>query len=198
MNPYSIIAAFEEKVAKYSGAKYGIAINSCTNALLLCCSYLKVKKVILPCKTYVGVACSIKLAGGTIKFNDYEWSGIYQLKPYLIIDSARRFKKNMYIPKTFYCLSFHWYKHLPLGNGGMILTDNKIAYDWFKRVRFDGRTEGVPPKEDNFSIIGHHCMISPDTAMRGLILMGNMPDNNKDLQESEYSDLSKNKIFTEA
>ena len=197
MNPYDIIAAFEQKIAKYSGAKYGVAVNSCTNALLLCCSYLKVKEVILPSKTYVGVACSVKLAGGIIKFKNYKWKGAYRLKPYPIIDSARRFKKNMYVPGTFYCLSFHWYKHLPLGNGGMILTDDKIAYNWFKRARFDGRIEGMPPKEDNFFMIGYHCIMSPDIAAKGLILMNNMPDNNKDIPETEYSNLSKNKIFKE-
>lgn len=195
MNPYSIITSFEQKVAEYAGAKYGVAVNSCTNALLLSCAYLKVKEVILPCKTYVGVACAIKLAGGTIKFKNSRWKGAYLLKPYPIIDSARRFKKNMYVPETFYCLSFHWHKHLPLGNGGMILTNNASACSWLKRARFDGRTEGMTAKEDNFLMIGYHCMMSPDVAAKGLILMDNIPDKNEDLPENGYSDLSKDKIF---
>lgn len=33
------------------------------------------------------------------------------------------------------------YKHLKLGKGGTILTDNEEAYKWFKRARFSGRNE---------------------------------------------------------
>ena len=32
--------------------------------------------------------------------------------------------------------------------GGMILTDNKEAYDWFKKARHEGRDE-IPYSEDS-------------------------------------------------
>lgn len=196
MNPFKIVEEFEKVVAAYAGAPYGVAVDSCTNALLLACEYCKVERVRIPCRTYVGVACSILHAGGTIKFEDYNWHGFYQLNPYPIIDSARRFQSDMYRRGTLYCVSFHWYKHLPLGRGGMILTDGPEEVEWLRRARFDGRTEGVPPKEDDFRIVGHHCYMAPELAARGLILMRNIPDYNPDLPEAEYPDLSKHSIFT--
>ena len=65
---------------------------------------------------------------------------MYQLKPFPIYDGAVRMKKNMYKKNTYHCLSFHIRKHIPIGKGGMILTDDKKAYDWFRTVRYEGRT----------------------------------------------------------
>ena len=50
-------------------------------------------------------------------------------------------KKNMYIPDTLMCLSFHGRKCLAIGRGGAILTDNLETYNWLKCARFDGRHE---------------------------------------------------------
>jgi len=195
-NPYSIVEAFEEVVAEYSGAKYAVAVESCTSALLLAMKYYKVDEVQLPNKTYVGVAHSVLHAGGKCVFADYKWTGTYQLVPYPIIDSARRFKRNMYIPGTLYCVSFHWAKHIPIGRGGMILTDDKKAYEWLKRARLDGRKEGVPPKEDTFDIPGYHVYMTPELAARGLVFMNiNKNKDFEDLPEDGYADLSKYKMF---
>jgi len=196
MKPFKIVEEFEKVVAEYAGAPYGVAVNSCTNALLLAMKYRNVKEVILPKKTYVGVAFSVLHAGGKIKFEDYEWKGAYQLKPYPIWDSARRFKKNMYIPGSLYCLSFHWAKHIPIGQGGMILCDTSNAVEWLKRARFDGRQEGVPPKEDKFDVPGYHCYMTPEQAARGLVFMSQLGNKRlKDIPEENYADLSQFPIF---
>ena len=44
MNSYSIVKNFEDKMAKFVGSPFAIAVDSCTNALFLCCYYLKVKE----------------------------------------------------------------------------------------------------------------------------------------------------------
>ena len=36
-------------------------------------------------------------------------------------------------------VSFQIKKRIPIGRGGMILTDSKDAYDWFKYASYDGR-----------------------------------------------------------
>ena len=41
-NPYKIVTMFEEEIASYTGAPYAVSIDSCTNALFLCCKYLNV------------------------------------------------------------------------------------------------------------------------------------------------------------
>lgn len=198
MNPYKVVEQFEKDIAEYTGAKYACVVNSCTNALLLACAYLKVKVVTIPHKTYVSVPMSIIHAGGTVKFDQREWQsiGMYKLKPYPIWDSARLLTSNMYKKDQFICISLHWGKILNLGQGGVILHDNDKAQEWFKRARFDGRTQGVHPKDDNF-ILGWHCYMSPRDAADALTRLYFLPKNNKPLPPDNYSDLSQSNLFTE-
>ena len=89
---------FEETIADYTGAPYAVSTDNCTDALLLCCEYLKVTEVTIPCRTYLSVPQSIMHAGGTLKFEDVRWKGIYQLKPYPLYDAAKRLTSGMYLP----------------------------------------------------------------------------------------------------
>ena len=77
-NPYKIVKMLEEEIAAYTGAKYAVSVDSCTNALFLCCKYLQVKDVIIPKHTYVSVPMSVIHAGGNVIFQDIHWSGIYR------------------------------------------------------------------------------------------------------------------------
>src|SRR5512139_650358 len=193
MSPFQIVDDFEAALCRYTGAPYAVAVNSCTNALLLCCLYLQVVTVSIPRRTYVGVAQSILNAGGKLKFDDRQWRGSYTLDPYPIIDSARRFTSGMYMG-GFQCVSFHVAKHLPIDQGGCILHDDPIADQWFRRARFDGRTPGVKPKDDNF-IRGIHCYLSPPLAAMGLWRLNYIPAHNEDLPGDDYPDLSLQQIF---
>ena len=186
---------FEETVADYCGSKFAVSTDSCTGAVLLCCEYLKVEEVIIPAKTYLSVPQSIIHAGGTVKLRDYRWKGIYQLEPYPIYDAAKRFTSGMYIPETFMCLSFHIKKHLKIGKGGMILTDDEKAAKWFRKGRYEGRGE-VRYHEDNISINGWNAYMTPEQAARGLMLMQNIPEHNEDLpEEPPYRDLREFELF---
>jgi dTDP-4-amino-4,6-dideoxygalactose transaminase len=199
MKPYDIVAALEERVAEYAGAPCAVAVDSCTNALLLALRLHLMatteREVILPAYTYVGVAYSVLNAGGYCGFTDYEWSGAYRLGETNIIDSARRFRRGMYEPGTMYCLSAHWGKHLKIGRGGFILLDNADDANMLRIMRFDGRTAGVPPAQDMFHLPGQHCYMLPEEAARGLMLMNYMPDDNPDLPWDEYPDLRKFPVF---
>lgn len=194
-NPYKIVKMFEETVADYCGSKYAVSTDNCTDALLLCCEYLGVKDVTIPSRTYLSVPQSIMHAGGTPKFRDYRWQGIYQLEPYPIWDAAKRFTSNMYIPDSFMCLSFHIKKHLKIGKGGMILTDSEEAVQWFRKARYEGRGE-VMYHEDNIEINGWNAYMSPEQAARGLMLMQNYPEIVEDLPEQPfYRDLREFSLF---
>jgi dTDP-4-amino-4,6-dideoxygalactose transaminase len=194
-NPYKIVKMFEEEVAHYTGAPLAVSTDSCTDALLLCCEYLKVKKVIIPARTYLSVPQSIIHAGGTVEFEDVEWKGIYRLRPYPIYDAAKRFTSDMYIPGSYMCLSFHIKKHLKIGKGGMILTDDHDAYRWFKRQRYEGRSE-VKYHDDDIVENGWNAYMSPEQAARGLMLLQNYPRHNEDLLEDPpYRDLREFSLF---
>ena len=184
---------FEEEVAEYTGSPYAIALDNCTDALFLCCVYSKVTEVTIPKKTYLSVPQAIMFSGGKVIFDDTEWRGVYELKPYKIYDSARRFTSNMYIPNSFMCLSFHPKKTLKMRKGGMILTDNEDAYKWFKKARHEGRDE-IPYIQDNIKFMGWNMYMTPPDAAEGLWLMSSMSKHNDDTLE-HYPDLTKNDLF---
>ncbi len=196
-NPFQVVKDFEKSLCDYTGAPYAVAVTSCTMALLLACKYLKVKEVEIPKLTYVGVPQSIIHAGGKVRFRDETWVGQYQLTPYPILDAARRFTSGMYVPGNYQCVSFHWSKILGVQQGGAILHDNPDADAWYRKARFDGRTEGVAPKDDKFDVLGYHCYMSPEVAALGLMRMSLIPKVNADLPNSDYPDLSKVALFAD-
>lgn len=194
-NPYKIVQMFEEEIAHYAGSKYAVSVDSCTNALFLCCKYLDVKEVIIPKRTYLSVPMAVIHAGGTPVFKHVEWSGIYRLDPYPIIDAAKRFTAGMYIQDSFMCLSFHIKKHLKIGKGGMILTNDAAAVEWFKKARYEGRSAKMY-HEDDIDTIGWNFYMTPQQAAHGLALMQNMVQDNPDLPEGNgYRDLTEFKVF---
>jgi dTDP-4-amino-4,6-dideoxygalactose transaminase len=195
MSAFDVVRQFEREVAYYAGAPFCVAVNSCTMALLLACAWHKVKEVSIPKRTYVSVPMSIMHAGGKVTFREEEWTGEYELKPYPIWDSARRFTSEMYRDGTMQCVSFHWSKILGIQQGGAILHDDPAADRWLRCARFDGRTEGVPPKEDEFEFVGWHCYMSPEVAAEGLVRLSFLPRDNADLPNSDYPDLSKIELF---
>ena len=194
-NPYSIVQIFEEEIANYTGSPYAVSVDSCTNAVFLCCKYLEVKEVIMPKRTYLSIPMSVIHAGGKVKFEDKEWSGIYSLDPYPIYDSAKRLTSNMYIPNSYMCLSFHIKKLLGIGKGGMILTDNEDAVEWFKKARYEGRSEKFY-KDDDIDMLGWNMYMTPQQASHGLSLLQNYPEHVKDMgEENGYRDLTEFSIF---
>lgn len=197
-NPYSAVAEFEKQIAEFAGSKYAVAVESCTSALFLCCVYKEVDLVSIPKHTYPSVPCVIKQAGGVVHFDDRKWKGIYELKPYKIYDGALRFRKGMY-KGGLHCLSFHMKKLLPIGRGGMILTDDKKAYEWFKRARFDGRRE-LPLEQDSFDMLGWNCYMTPEQAIRGIQIFSTIDQKvlrDLDSNKQGYQDLSKYPIYTQ-
>tara|TARA_E500000318_G_C3543112_1_gene205478 strand:+ start:480 stop:1100 length:621 start_codon:yes stop_codon:yes gene_type:complete len=195
---------FEKLIAEYAGSKYAVAVDSCTNALFLSMKYCKlgndsIEFVEIPKRTYISVPMQAIHAGYKVKFVDKDWNGAYIIGNIPVVDSAQRFTKQMFIPNTFYCLSFNFKKILSTGKGGMILTDSKYAADWFRRMRYDGRPSifyndmlKMPVEE-----IGYHMYMSPEQAVMGIQNFYNVNGNNPDSSTSnDYRvDLSKLDCF---
>lgn len=200
-DPYQVTRDFEQALCDYTGAPYACAVNSCSAALLLAVKWFEsviypaVLTVEIPRRTYVSVPCSIKLAGAKVGWRDEDWIGAYQLKPLPVWDSARRFTSGMYVPLQFQCVSFSSSKILGIEQGGAILHDSKTAQDWFKRMRFDGRTEGVSQLDDEFNEVGHHCIMLPSIAAQCLLKLYHLPKHNEDMPRVMYPDLSKHPAF---
>ena len=97
---------------------------------------------------------------------------------------------TQYKNEGFVTVSFHASKILADTQGGAILHNSKEADTWLRRARFDGRTEGVHPKDDNFDMVGYHAYVSPDVATRLLWKLSVLPKHIAPLPTSDYSDLS--------
>lgn len=195
-SPYQVTRDFEKALCEYTGAPFAVAVNSGTAAILLACEWHKEKYLVtIPKKTYVSVPMAIKRSGHMVGFRDERWRGAYQLKPLPVWDCARRFTSGMYQPKQFQCVSFSTTKILGIEQGGAILHDNQEADRWFRRMRFDGRTEGVDPKEDTFDVVGHHCIMLPSIAAQLMLKLHHLPKHNEDMPEHEYPDLSNQPAF---
>jgi dTDP-4-amino-4,6-dideoxygalactose transaminase len=199
-DPWDVVKAFEDKVAKFSGSKYAVATDSCTNALFLCLKYLKAKgKIQIPKKTYLSVPQTIIHAGCEVDFVEKEWSGLYPLDPYPIVDSATRFCEGMYIQDSYQCLSFHYRKILAICKGGMILTNDERAVEWFKLAEYQGRDRNVPHDEMPPPLLmGWNMYMPPEQAARGIWLFEEVAKGQTtgDSGGSKtYFDLTKYEIF---
>lgn len=203
MNPHQVTRDFERAVAAYCGAPFAVAVNSCTNALFLSLMWFRRQHHLglppgaleIPTRTYISVPMQIKHAGWDVIFREEAWSGMYQIAPLPVWDSARLFTSGMFKPGQFICTSHHWGKTLGLQQAGCILTDNEDAVAWLKRARFDGRSEGVAPARDDFSFCGWHMYLSPEIAALGLVRLSFLPKHNDPLPNDDYPDLSKLSIF---
>jgi dTDP-4-amino-4,6-dideoxygalactose transaminase len=213
---HKITAEFEEALCKYTGAPFAVALDNASNALFLALIYFRkndihTDTITVPKNTYPSVPCEIIHSGFNVRFSNHGYNykvtdgkltGAYRLWPSNVWDSALRLTCNMYIPNTYMCLSFTGpYKHLKLGKGGAILTDNEAAYKWFKKARFSGRDE-CSYHEDDFDknpVIGWNFYMMPEIAARGILLMGQFYENSKPKDNPDltlpYPDLSKFKLW---
>ncbi len=204
-DPYQVVRQFEQAVAEFAGAKYGIATDSCTSAIFLSLLWSfkvnpKIAVVEVPRLTYPSVPMSVVHAGRCIKWINWDWKGCYRLNPTRVVDCAKRFKRGLFLnwPECFYCLSFHSKKLLPIGRGGMILTNDAEAASWLRMMRFDGREECSLSQQKEWPVCGWNCYLQPEQAARGLTLLANTPDDLPDqIEDPPYPDCSKMECFKE-
>ena len=197
MTSFTVVDEFERRVAEFAGAKYAVATSTGTAALFLSLKYEfavydKVPVTVLPARTFISVPMAVLHAGGSVRFDDYKWEGVYQLSPWWITDGALRFRRGMY-EGGLHCLSFHARKLLNIGEGGMILTDNSNADRWLRKARYSGRAAPHYRIED-VDMLGWQMYMTPEKAARGLHLMDYVRDDMPD-QQIEYVDLRGAPIF---
>ena len=194
---FKIVGDFEKEIANYFGSPHAVAVDCCTHAIELCLRYTSAQSITVPTRTYISVPFLAKKLGIELKWKEENWSDYYYLEDTNIIDAAVLWEKDSYIPGTFMCLSFQFQKHLSLGRGGMILTDNKRACDKLKKMAYDGRLPSMPWREQNITTVGYHYYMTPETAQQGI---NKLPDaiaaEPKRWVVSEWPDLTKMEVFT--
>ena len=166
---FETVKKFEDAIADFYGAPYAVATDCCTHAIELCLRYTKPEHpLMIPNRTYISIPFTLEKLGLNWAFHTLPWSKYYSILDTNIIDAAVFWEEGGYEPNTFMCLSFQHQKHLSLGRGGMILTDNKEAAEELKKMSYDGRTPDKPWREQNISSRGYHYYMTPETAQRGL------------------------------
>ena len=158
-----VVTEFEDKIAKYVGAKYACSINSATNAIFL--SLLNKDVVVdLPSMIPPVVANAILTSGNKINFiDDVNWVGhsytLHQFDDYKIVDSAQRLEENQFKnecnPNDLMLFSFYPTKPLGGSDGGMIVTDDYEKYKWFKEAVLNGMTYANNNWERKISFPGY-------------------------------------------
>ena len=205
------IYLFESTIAEFAGARHAVAVDCCTHALFLSLKYCQCimecdnhNDIIgVPNHTYLSVPMTIMQAGYELRWSEQKWEGQYELAPLSIFDAAGRFTKDMHksVPGSLQCLSFQIKKRLPIGRGGMVLTNDSVAAEWIRRVSYDGRDLNIPYDQDLPPLPGYHFYMTPEDAARGLILFKMLTKDGEEtkftdiLSHENYTDLSKYGVF---
>lgn len=190
------VTKFERAIANYYNAPYAVATDCCTHAVELCLRLINPKAVTCPTHTYLSIPMTFEKLGIEWAFYDYHWKDYYYIGNTNIIDGAVFWKENGYIPNTFMCLSFQFRKHLSLGRGGMILTDNYEAALELKKMSYDGREPDTPWKEQDIKMMGYHYYMTPETAELGIKKFEEVKNlEPKQWSDKDYPDISKMRAF---
>ncbi len=164
---FQVIADFEKEIADFFGAPYAVATDCCTHGVELCLRYHNVKSISVPKRTYLSIPFLANKLNIDLQWKDTNWQDYYYLTDN-IIDAAVLWKRYGYISGTFMSISFQFRKHLSLGRGGVILTDDKKAAEDLKKMSYDGRDPNISWSKQNIKTMGYHYYMTPETAQLGL------------------------------
>lgn len=200
-DPREAIDIFEQKIASFTGAKYAVLTDCCTHAIELSLRYLMSIKEItewetitIPERTYVSAALVLKKLNLHIEFEDIKWTGGYAFNPTRVIDSAIQWREDMYAGhNALQCISFQIKKRIPIGKGGVVITDDKKAAEWIKLASYDGRDLNTPyDSKDHIKLDqGYHYYMAPEDAARGIILMDAIKEQGETATWENYPNVKK-------
>lgn len=192
---FNTVTDFENSIAKFFGAPYAIAVDSCTHGVELCLRYTNADSISVPKNTYLSIPFLANKLLIDLEWRTEDWVDYYYLTD-SVIDAAVLWSADSYIPGTYMSLSFQYQKHLSLGRGGMILTDNKAAAIQLKKMSYDGRLPNIPWREQNIQTYGYHYYMTPETAQLGLDKLDTaIQTKPKQWVSTDWPDLTQMEIF---
>ena len=192
----SSVEYFEYLIADYYGSKFAIATDCCTHAIELCLRYVKANKVTCPNHTYLSIPMTFDKLNLNWEFFNVYWKDYYYIGNTNIIDAAVYWKEKSYVKNTFMCLSFQYKKHLNLGRGGMILTDDYEAALSLRKMSYDGRLPNIPWADQDIDMLGYHYYMTPETADTGIQTFEEVKNiKSREWSWKDYPDLKKMSVF---
>ena len=189
---FNSIYKFEQELAEFTGAPYAIVLDSCTHAIELAFRVSDFKYTAFPSKTYLSVLMTMHHLEIQYKLTTDDWYDklYYEFQHTNILDCARYFEQNMFIPNTIQCLSFGRTKPLEIGRGGCILTDDKVLAERLNRMRYDGRDIFKYKRwiEQNMFEVGYHYYLRPEECIIGINKLTNRDFTEQKLSFFNYPD----------
>ena len=208
-NNMDFVDMFEQLLAEYTGFKYAVTTDCCSNAIMLAMEiqlqdnipgFTKDSIILFPPRTYMSVPMTLINHGwNKIDFlPQYTWADKYELMwaenmfsssqdSTHVFDAATDLHKDMftdYSNEDLVCISFQQKKRLALGRGGAILLNDQNKYEKLKRMRYDGRNPKICDNDEITNtpddiILGYHCYMEPDKAARGILLLNQLENMTK-------------------
>lgn len=159
-----VVHEFEKAIAKYVGARYAVAFNSATSALLAsysCLGMCQGTQVTTTPLSFVATANMAKSLGAAITFQDrdklvgdFTIPVHYSGRPYdfygatVVEDASHALGSEVNQKKVGSCeksdvcvFSTHAIKNITTGEGGIVTTNRKELYEYLKMFRNHGRDE---------------------------------------------------------
>ena len=76
---WNSVFEFESIVSKWFGAKYGIAVDSCTHGIELCLRHIGIEEVEVPKRTYLSIPFLSNKLNVPLKWKDENWRDYYEI-----------------------------------------------------------------------------------------------------------------------
>lgn len=200
-DPREIVGIFERKVGEFAGCNYAVAVDCCTHALELSLRYYLSRgwishrmTVFIPANTYISIYWMLKQLGFSVRFEEKQWYGEYEIEGTGVWDSAVMWRKGMFNAcEEIKCVSFQIKKTVPIGRGGMVLANDKEAADFIRLASYDGRDLTVPyDHPEHVKGNGYHYYMIPEDAARGILLMDQIKTETKEpIGWENYPDIRK-------
>lgn len=195
---FETVGKFEKLISNYFNAPYAVAVDCCTHGIELCLRLKNYQSITVPTHTYLSIPMLADKLKIELKWKEEKWNEYYYLDDTNIIDAAVLWKKNSYIPDTFMVLSFQFKKHLNLGRGGIILTDNYNDSIKLRQMSYDGRdlNTNISWHSQDIYSIGYHYYMTPEIAYSGIHKFQEVKNLvPKKWSWADYPDISKKSVF---
>jgi dTDP-4-amino-4,6-dideoxygalactose transaminase len=196
---WQVVDIFEKKLAEFFGAPYAVVTDCSTHAMELCFLLLNQRDQIVevPVSTYMSVPMMLTKIQQSWQFVDNKWTDWYSFDPLPIIDAAFMWRRNSYQPGTLTCVSFQQKKHIAIGRGGVIFTDQEAYYNRLQMLCRDGRDRKLLQADDDIKEIGYHYYMTPEDAARGILLFDQLHDvPSRVWGWQDYKVLTENTVFS--
>jgi len=192
------VKEFEEKWAKFVGAKYAVATNSCSSALDIAVKLVDLPNPVkVPAFTFISTALAPLKAGYDIEFVDINEDTLCADYADIVVHYGGNISGEGIIHDMAHCggakhrgilscWSFHAVKNLPCGDGGMITMNSKKLYERAKALSWCGIDKSTWERSGkkyswDYSIkeIGFKAHMNDIIAVIGLAQLENLEKNNK-------------------